>query len=374
MKIPVSRPLIGRLESIYVNKALQEGAISGLYGDFIGRFEDEFADFCGVDYAVSCSSGTAALHLSLLAAGVLPGDEVLVSTLTNMATIFAILYIGARPIPVDIEANSLGIDPQYLEGKINSKTTAIMVVHLFGHPANMNKVIEIANKHKLLVIEDCAEAHGAEVSRVKVGGLGSAGAFSFFANKIISTGEGGMVTTNSLEIAKKARSLRSLAFGDAEKFMHVDVGYNYRMTNIQAAIGCGQMAMVEELISRRREVAEYYNSRFESYRDVLLLPSEANWAKNVIWMYHVCLSGSMRGKRTLVRDMLLKEGVETRDGFIPFNMQKIFIESGLVTIEQCPVANTFAFDSFYLPTGPDISKNEMEFVADRLLNILIQLR
>ena len=246
MQIPVFKPHLGAAEISLVNEALKSNAISGVFGEFIPRFEAEFAAFCGTKYAISCSNGTVALHLAMVAAGIQAGDEVLVSTTTNMATFFAVLYIGAKPIPVDIDLMTYNLDPADLERKITPKTKAIMVVHLFGHPADMDSINAFADKRGLLVFEDCAEAHGALYKRRPVGGLGTAGAFSFFANKVITTGEGGMVTTNDPAIAERAKNLRSLAFGYDNKFMHREVGFNYRMTNIQAAIGCGQM--LEEIL------------------------------------------------------------------------------------------------------------------------------
>ncbi|NBQ40682.1 MAG: DegT/DnrJ/EryC1/StrS family aminotransferase, partial [Alphaproteobacteria bacterium] len=206
--------------------------------------------------------------------GAAAGDEVLVSTLTNMASFFAVLYIGAKPVPVDIDLHTLTMDPADLERKITPQSRGIMVVHLFGHPTDMDPVNALAKKHGLKVFEDCAEAHGALYKGRKVGGLSDASGFSFFANKVLSTGEGGMVTTNDPKIAEKARSLRALAFGTTNKFMHVDVGFNYRMTNLQAAVGCGQMQAADQLIDRRRAIAGHYNTTLAGLSDHLVMPPE----------------------------------------------------------------------------------------------------
>ena len=369
MQVPVFKPSLGADEIAFVNQALGSNAISGVFGEFIPRFEAEFAAFSGVKYAVSCSNGTTALHLAMVASGVKPGDEVLVSTTTNMATFFAVLYIGAKPIPVDIDLDTYNLDPKDLEKKLSDKTRAIMAVHLFGHPVDIDLVIEFANRHNLLVFEDCAEAHGALYKGRPVGGLGTAGAFSFFANKIITTGEGGMITTNDPLIADRAKNLRSLAFGEGNKFMHRDVGFNYRMTNIQAAIGCGQLGYAEKLINARREVAEYYSSRLQGYKDYVVLPTEKEWAKNVIWMYHLRLTGKLAGKRTQIMRDLKSRGIETREGFIPFNMQEIFIKQGMVKFDSCPNANSVAYSTFYLPTGPAMTKEELDYVASSLCQV-----
>ena len=370
MKVPVSKPYLGKLEIENVNKALSNGAVSGVYGEFIERFEVEFSEFCETKYAITCSNGTTALHLALLAGGIKAGDEVLVSTLTNMATFFAVIYIGAKPIPVDVDLKTLTMDPEDLQRKITKKTRAIMVVHLFGHPTDMDQINDIASFNNISVFEDCAEAHGALYKGKKVGGLSLAGGFSFFANKILTTGEGGMVTTNDPEVNNKIRSLKALAFGNTNKFMHSDIGFNYRMTNLQAAIGCGQMSQANILIERRISIAKFYNQELASYRDHLNLPHEMSWAKSVYWMYHIILKPNLVRFRNEIMRELSNRGIETREGFIPYNLQDIFIEKGWTSPDDCPNANTIAFSSFYLPTGPEISEIELEYVSNNFRSVL----
>lgn len=370
MLIPVSQPYMGELEKKYVNEALDSNAISGVFGEFIDRFESSFAKFCDSRYAVSCSNGTTALHLALVAAGVKEGDEVLVSTLTNMASFFAVLYIKARPIPVDIDLRTLTMDPVDLARKITSKSKAVMVVHLFGHPTDMDPINELATKYNLLVVEDCAEAHGATYKGRKVGGLGDAGCFSFFANKILTTGEGGMLTTNDPTIARKARSLKALAFGASSKFMHQDIGFNYRMTNLQAAMGCGQMEQADALVEKRRQIARFYSDRLEQYKDFLYLPIEMEYARSSYWMYHIVLRDVLIPKRSQIMTALKGVGVETREGFIPYNMQEIFLDRGWTKLGDCPNANRVAYASFYLPTGPAINDVELDYVSTKLCSIL----
>jgi perosamine synthetase len=370
MQIPVSRPQLGESEVAYVNQALRANALSGVFGEFIERFEHEFAAFCDAKYAVSCSNGTTALHLALAAAGVKEGDEVLVSTLTNMASFFAVLYLGARPIPVDIDPETLTMDPSDLARKLTQKSRAVMVVHLFGHPTDMDPINDLARSRGLLVFEDCAEAHGATYKGKKVGSLSHASGFSLFANKILTTGEGGVVTTDDPQVAKKARSLKALAFGATNKFMHEDIGFNYRMTNLQAALGCGQMHRAEQLVERRREIARFYNAAFEGYSDHLSLPIEKPYAKCVYWMYHIVLRAHLAARRGEIMSALRNRGVETREGFIPYNLQEIFLKRGWTRAEDCPNANEVAYASFYLPTGPDISSEELNYVASTFSSVL----
>lgn len=367
--IPVSTPWLDEAEAACVNDALAKGAISGFYGDYLPLFEKEFAEYCDCEFGVAVNSGTTALHLGLLALGVKAGDEVLVSTLTNMATFFAILYIGAKPVPIDIELDTLNLDPSLLERHVTDRTKAILVVHLFGHPVDMDPVLDVAKRHGLFVLEDCAEAHGATYKGRKVGGLGDAGCFSFYANKVITTGEGGMVTFHQKDYADIARNLKGLAFGDSNKFMHKNVGYNYRMTNLQAAVGHAQFQKIERIISRKRAIAAHYSKRLASVEG-LQLPVEKAYARNVFWMYHLVLTGRNHGRRSEVMRRLAQAGIETRETFIPYNLQDAFIKQGLVLPDACPRANTVAYAGFYLPSGVELNEPELDHVATRFIEIL----
>jgi perosamine synthetase len=373
MKVPVSRPLVGSAEIEFVNKALRESAVSGVFGEFIERFENEFATFCETRHAISCANGTVALHLAMASAGIRSGDEVLVSTLTNMASFFSVMYLGAKPIAVDIDPETLTMDHEDLQRKLTPRSRAVMVVHLFGHPTDMDPINEVAKQHGLMVFEDAAEAHGATYKGRKVGSLGLASGFSFFANKVLATGEGGMVTTDDAELAKKARSLKALAFGATNKFMHEDVGFNYRMTNLQAALGCGQMQVADKLVAQRREIAAFYQNAFRKHGEHLRLPIERPWAKSVYWMYHIVLREHLIPKRGAFMAALREAGVETREGFIPYNLQQVFQKRGWTKEDECPQANKLAYASFYLPTGPSISGAELEYVVEQFDRVLKSL-
>ena len=366
--IPVSKPWLEKEETDYVLSALVDGAISGSYGKYIERFENDFARYCDASYGISTSSSTAALHLALATLGIGPGDEVLVSTFTNMATFFAVLYQGAQPVPVDIEPDTWNINSNLIEEKITKETRAILVVHIYGHPVDMAPVLDLAREHGLYVVEDCAEAHGALYRGQKTGSLGDVGCFSFYANKILTTGEGGMLTTSSTEIAERARALRSLAFGTTSKFMHEDIGFNYRLTNLQAAIGCAQLERIEQIITRKREVAQYYNAHLCDVPG-LQLPVEESYARNVYWMYHVLVREEFGSSRQVVMGKLRNRGIETREAFVPYNMQEIILRRGWVKMGDCPVANYVARNGFYLPSGPTLSEEDLEYVVNSLTNI-----
>lgn len=368
--LPVSQPYLDSKETDYVNDALKLKAISGFFGEYISRFEKSFASYCGAKYGVAVSSGTTALHIALAAIGIKQGDEVLVSTLTNMATFFAVLYQGAKPIPIDIERDTLNMDPSILESKITSRTRAVLAVHLFGHPVDMDPVNDVAKKHGLAVIEDSAEAHGALYKGKKAGNLGDAGCFSFYANKIITTGEGGMVTTDNSALADRMHSLRGLAFGDEFKFMHKDIGYNYRLTNLQAAIGCAQVEKIEKIIEEKRRIAAYYEQKLKNVQEIQL-PVEKPYARNVFWMYHIILKGKTAEDRQMIMKKLEDKGIGTREGFIPYNLQNIFIKRGLTDKNECPVANSVAYSSMYIPSGPFLNTEEMDYVVTSLKNALV---
>ena len=274
-------------------------------------------------------------------------------------------------MPIDIEPDPLNLDTSLLESKITAKTKAILVVHLFGHPVDMDPVNEIAKRYHLFVVEDCAEAHGALYKGNKVGSLSDAGCFSFYANKIITTGEGGMVITNNSALADKMRSLKSLAFGDDLKFMHKDIAYNYRLTNLQSAIGCAQVIKIDKIIANKRRIAAYYSDKLQNIEEIQL-PVERPYAKNVFWMYHIVLKEKGLDQRNAISKYLREQGIETREGFIPFNLQDAFIARGLTNKDDCPIANSVAFNSFYLPSGPVLSEDKIDYVVDHLKKALLR--
>ncbi len=372
MKVPVGKPLLGEIETAYALDALARTEISGFSGGYISRFEKEFAEFCGTSDAVAVSSGTTALHLAVVALGIGEGDEVLTQSFTNMATFFAVLYQGAVPVPIDSEPDTLNMDPALLEAKITSRTKAIMVVHIYGHPVDMDPILAIAKKYKLFVIEDAAEAHGAEYKGKKVGSLGDIGCFSFYANKIVTTGEGGMITTNNKALAAEVRSLKSLAFGEKNKFMHRAVGYNYRMTNLQAAIGAAQMTRIDDILLRKRKMAAYYLAHLSDIPE-LQMPVEKSYAKNMYWMFNIILQGALLGRRNEFMGKLRERGVDTREDFIPFNGQEIFITQGITKLEDCPIANNAGENGLYIPSGTDISEEEQAYVVAQIRDVVSEL-
>lgn len=367
--IPVSQPELTPLCKEYAIDAIKRDAISGIFGDYIEKFENAFASFTGVNHCISCSNGTTAIHLALLAVGIKQGDEVLVSATTNMATFFAVEYLGAVPIPVDIDASTYNMDPTDLEKKVSDKSVAILCVHLFGQLCDMDAITKIASKNNLKIIEDCAEAHGASYRGRKAGSFGDVSAFSFFSNKLLTCGEGGTVVTNDANIAEKVRELKTLSFGKTSKFLHEDLGYNYRLSNIACAIGFSQTSQANRLINRRIEVCENYINEFSEISEFISAPLTRNAYFNTHWMAHFRLTSKAKMERDEFLYELRKHGIETREGFIPYTLQTY--RGKTVDLTSCPVANSLAFNTFYLPTFNSISEDDQSYVIDAVKSVLL---
>jgi perosamine synthetase len=364
--IPVAEPYIDQVEIDAVMDAMRRTALSGHMNDYIEKFEQDFAAYCQVGHGIATNNGTTSIHLALAALGISAGDEVLVSTYTNMATFFAVLYQGAIPIPIDVEPDTWNMNPALLEREITPRTKAIILVHIFGHPVDMDPVLEIARRHKLFVVEDAAQSHGALYKGRKTGSFSDAASFSFYSNKLITTGEGGMVLTSNTAIASRCREYRNLCYGSQDnRFMHEAVGFNYRMSNLHAAIGWAQVPKLESNVAKKRRMASWYQPRLQDC-DALQLPVERPWARNVYWMYHVVLTEACKQDRATVMNRLKEKGIETRPGFIPFNQQKIALERGLGGAEKCPVANNLGERAFYLPSGVTLTEAQADKVATAL--------
>jgi perosamine synthetase len=360
--IPVHRPVIGEAEIANVLEALRAGEISGSCGRFITEFEGAFAQYCGCKHGVAVSSGSTALHLACVLANIRPGDEVLVSAGTNIASANAIVQQGGIVVPIDVEPDTWNMDCRLLEAAITPRTKAVMPVHLYGHPVDMGHLLDVALRHGLFVIEDCAEAHGATVRGDKVGGLGDVGCFSFYANKVITTGEGGMLTTNDGALAARARLLRNLAF-TTPRFWHEECGFNYRMTNVEAAIGLGQFGRIEGIIARKRELAAAYTERLSAV-SWLRLPVEREWARNVYWMYGVVVDHPLgQDMRDQLRARLASAGIDTRTMFCPLNLQPALRKRHAVRTLSCPVAESLWKWGLYLPSSYDLTEAEIDRVC-----------
>jgi perosamine synthetase len=334
--------------------------ISGT-SEYVNRFEEKFAQYCGCSYGVATNSGTTALHVALAALDIGKGDEVIIPTFTMVATANAVTYLGAKPVLVDSEPYTWNIDASKIEKRITRRTKAIMPIHTYGHPADMDLILELAEKHNLFVVEDAAEAHGAEYKSRKTGSLGDLACFSFYANKIITTGEGGMIVTRNRDLAEKARWLRAHAFGRYGKhFYHEALGYGYRMSGLQAALGLGQLERIDKFVSTRRNNAELYNSLLCKIGG-LITPPEASWAKNVYWMYSVLIERKFGMSREMLMKELESDGIETRTFFYPMHVQPIY--SQLHAGRKFPVANDLFQKGINLPSGNNLTPDEIAYVC-----------
>lgn len=359
---PVSRPSICEKEIAYVTDAIASGWVSSL-GPYIESFEHGFAEFVGTRYALTTSNGTTGLHLALVAAGIKAGDEVIVPDLTFIATANAVVYTGAKPILVDIDAETLCIDPQAVARAITPRTRAVIPVHLYGHPADMDAINAIADAHGLLVIEDAAEAHGAAYKGRRVGGLGKCGVFSFYGNKVITSGEGGMITTNDEALYQAAKRLRDHAMSPTRRYWHEEIGYNYRMTNLQAALGVAQLERTEDFIRRRREIMDWY--RADLGRDKRLrLNRQAAWADSAYWMYCLEIDGMTDVSRQRFMKELRERGVDTRPYFYPISDMPIHPRA------DTPVAHRLSQVGINLPSFVDLTLEDVAFICRQVVETL----
>lgn len=356
--IPISKPSITQKEADYVLDAVRSGWVSSL-GPYILEFEKQFAQFCGTRFALTASNGTTALHLALLSCGVEAGCEVIVPDLTFVATANAVAYTGATPVMVDVDADTLCISAKAIARAITPLTRAIVPVHLYGHPADMDEINAIASNHGLVVIEDAAEAHGAEYRGRRVGSLGKCGVFSFYGNKIITSGEGGMLTTDDEAVYLKAKRLRDHAMSPDRRYWHEEIGYNYRMTNLQAALGLAQLERIDSFLAHRRAVVGWYREALAGLQGVRL-NRDAPWASNAYWMVCIEIDGLNEARRQQLMANLRERGVDSRPYFYPMSDMPMYQRA------DTPVAHRLSEIGLNLPSYTDLTNEEVCFVCARL--------
>lgn len=358
--IPVNEPLFDGNEKKYLNRCIDEGWISS-EGPFVKEFEEKFSSYLGSRYGIAVCNGTVALETALFAAGITKGDEVVMPTFTIISCAIAVLRLGAKPVLVDSEPDAWNMDVTQIEGKITDRTKAIMPVHIYGHPVDMDLVMELAEKYDLKVIEDAAEVHGALYNGKKAGAIGDVGSFSFYANKIITTGEGGMVVTDDEETAERARSYRNLCFKPGRRFYHTELGENFRMTNLQAAVGVAQLEQIDRFVEIKREMARKYSERLAGIPGIKL-PVEKPGVKNVYWMYAIELAEESGFDAERLAALLEDQGIATRPFFLGLHEQPVFHDMGLFVGERYPVAERIARQGLYLPSGLTITDEQISVV------------
>lgn len=366
--IPVNEPLLGKREKELLIQCIDTGWISS-DGPFVSEFENKFSAYLGVKHGIAVCNGTVALELALACVDIQPGDEVIMPTFTIISCALAVVRRGGVPVLVDVEPDTWNMNVAQVESKITPQTKAIMPVHIYGHPVDMDPIMELADKYHLYVIEDAAEVHGAEYKGRKAGSMGHINCFSFYANKIITTGEGGMLVTDDSRLAERARSLRNLCFRPERRFYHTELGYNFRLTNLQAAVGVAQLERIDEFVEIKRRNAQAYTERLKEISD-LQLPVEREGVKNVYWMYGVVLADGRGINAAELGKLLAEKGVGTRPFFLGTHQQPVFQQMGLFNGERHPVTERIARQGLYLPSGMTLTEEKIEKVCRIIKEIL----
>lgn len=367
--IPVNTPILDGNEKKYLNECIDTGWISS-EGPFISRFEIEMAKYCDRKYGIAVSNGSAALDIAIRAAGIQEGDEVIMPTFTIISPAQSVVNAGAIPVLVDADPITWSMDVTQIESKITKKTKAILVVHIYGFPTDMDRVIEIANKYNLFIIEDSAEMHGQKYKDKICGSFGLISILSFYPNKHITTGEGGMILTDNEEIATKCAYYRNLCFMPKKRFVHEEIGWNYRMTNLQAALGVAQLEKIENHIKRKREIGALYNSYLKDVDQIELMPLKTEFSENIYWVYAIVLKDNFPHNAEWIMGKLAELGVGTRPFFYPMHLQPVFLKKGWYKDEKYPIAEKISERGFYIPSGLGLKNEEITLVAENLIKVL----
>ena len=367
-RISIANPVFNGNEKKYLNECIDTGWVSA-NGRFITEFQQKFSEFCGTRFALACSNGTVTLHLALIALGIQPGDEVIMPTLTYIATANAVRMVGAKPVFVDSDPDTWNVDPKAIEAAITAKTKAIIPVHLYGLSCDMTAIMDIADRYHIPVVEDAAEAHGAKWNGKTVGSIGAIGSFSFFGNKIITCGEGGMLVTNDEKLYNTMKLYRSQGVDPSQKrYWHIVSGYNYRMTNMQAAVGLGQLENVDWHIAQRRRVASIYTKlireKLEGYATIQKVNDPEN---HVYWMNSVVLTDKVKRARDEIMEELEAKNIEMRPLFYPMHIMPPFEDRGL----SFPVAERLSRNGINLPSHAGMDEEKINYVIDALQKAII---
>jgi perosamine synthetase len=366
--IPVNEPVITQRDVELVTHALTSGWISGA-GPHIEQFEERWAAYCGRKHGIAVANGTVALQLAVSLLDLQPGDEVIMPTFTIISCALPVVLANAVPVLVDSDPGTWTMDVTQLASKVTPRTRAIMPVHIYGHPVDMQPVLDLAQQHNLAVIEDAAEAHGALYNQTVCGSFGTASCFSFYANKLVTTGEGGMVLVDDDQLAQRARSLRNLAFGPPRRFVHHELGFNYRLTNLQAALGLAQLERIEHIVERKRWLGRAYTERLQDLPGIELQVQQP-WARSVYWMYGLVLRDETGLTATELAQRLNDRGVDTRPFFYPMHEQPALKERGLFQGEHFPVAERLARQGLYLPSGLALQECDIDRVCQAVREAL----
>jgi perosamine synthetase len=367
--IAVNEPLLDGNEKKYLAECIDTGWISS-EGPFVEKFELAFSSRVNRKWGIAVCNGTAALDAAIEALNIGPGDEVILPAFTIISCIGQLIRCGARPVLVDSDARTWNMDVKQIEAKITPRTKAIMVVHTYGLPVDMDPVLDIARRHGLFVLEDAAEAHGQTYRGRPCGSLGDISTFSFYPNKLVTTGEGGMIVTNGDQLAATCYSLRNLCFQAQRRFVHERLGWNLRMTNLQAALGVAQLERIDEFAMRKRAMGKRYTELLASFPGLQLPLAKTDYAENIYWVYGLVLSDEVGFDAAEAMKKLAALGVGCRPFFCPMNQQPVLLERGLFRGESYPVAERMYRKGFYIPSGLALTDAQMTRVADAVGSIL----
>lgn len=367
--IPVNQPLLDGNEKKYLLECIETGWISS-EGPFVAQFEERFAARVGRRHAVAVCNGTAALDTAVTALDIGPGDEVILPAFTIISCIGQIIRAGGRPVLVDSEASTWNMDISQIAPKITPRTKAIMVVHIYGLPVDMDPVLDLAERHGLKVIEDAAEMHGQTYKGRPCGSFGDVSTFSFYPNKHLTTGEGGMIVTDRDDLAERCRALRNLCFQPHKRFVHDELGWNFRMTNLQAAMGLAQIERLEEFVARKRRMGRRYRELFSDIPGIQHPLSRTEYANNIYWVYGLVLKDEMPFDAEEAMRRLSAKGIGTRPFFWPMHEQPMFQKAGLFSGERYPVSERLARRGFYVPSGLALTDSQMQRVAEALSEVM----
>jgi len=366
--IPVNEPLLDGNEKKYLMHCIDTGWISS-EGPFVKELEEKFAKRTGRKYGIAVCNGTAALEAAVIASGIEKGDEVILPTFTIISCASAVVRAGAIPVLVDCDS-TWNMSAELIREKITAKTKAIMVVHIYGLPVDMNPVLEIAKEFNLKIIEDAAELIGQTYRGRQCGSFGEVSTFSFYPNKHITTGEGGMILTDDEEIAERCRSLRNLCFKPEKRFVHDELGFNFRMTNLQAAVGVAQLERLDEFIIKKRKIGSAYNELLKDNPNFIIPIEQTDYSKNIYWVYGLVLKNSVPFDAEGAMKILAEKNIGTRPFFYPMHLQPVFKKAGFFKNESYPEAEKISTNGFYIPSGLALTDNQIEYTAKVLQQLV----
>jgi len=363
--IPVSSPVITDSDAKYVYKVTKSGWVSSS-GKEISLFEKKLSKLVNRKYACAVSSGTAALEIAVKSLNLKKNDEIIMPTFTIISNAISIIKNHAKPVLIDSDINSWNINIDNIKKKITKKTKALMIPHIYGFPCEMDKILNICKKYKLYLIEDAAEMIGQTYNNKPCGSFGDISTFSFYANKHITTGEGGMIFTNNKDYYKKFNSFKNLSFGKKDRFNHSDISWNYRITNMQAALGVSQVNRLNKIIKKKKEIGKFYYEKFKNNKNLIIQPIKFDYAENIFWIYGIVLKKGSKKNRQEIQKRLLRLNIDTRPFFWPMHKQDIFKKMGFFKKEKHPVSEFLSNNGFYIPSGIDLSYKKLNYIADSI--------